>query len=356
MWQRLFTISTHDPDLRRRGRTIITIGLVFIAIIVLTLPIPFSRPNNRDSLFSLGLGLLIVLSTVWLARSGRIAPASWILVLMTIVATALPEFIRREASTVLFFLSFAIIIAGVVLQPWQIWPVTGLCLTIIAADAALLSPEVRALPTTGTIMLNATILVMMVGVISYICAQISRNAFALAQQAQQKAQDIAHELEWFNATLETQIENRTMELQEALASVEAQAAEKQKLLDEVAEQREQIRDMSVPVLPVSRHTLVMPLVGTLDSQRLSLLQDEALTAIERTRARTLLLDITGVPIVDSQVAQGLIGTIQAARLLGAEPVLIGIRPEVAQALVALGINLSGLRTASDLQSALRTTT
>jgi rsbT co-antagonist protein RsbR len=110
--------------------------------------------------------------------------------------------------------------------------------------------------------------------------------------------------------------------------------------------------MSVPVLPVNDTTLVMPLVGAMDTERLRLLQDQALRAIERTRAKTLILDITGVPIVDSQVAQGLIGVVQAARLLGTEVLLVGIRPEVAQAIVTLGLSLSELRTHNDLRGAL----
>ena len=96
----------------------------------------------------------------------------------------------------------------------------------------------------------------------------------------------------------------------------------------------------------------MPLVGALDTARLRLLQDQALRAIERVRTRTLILDITGVPLVDSQVAQGLMAVVQAARLLGAEVLLVGIRPEVAQAIVGLGVSLPGLRTYTALQSAL----
>jgi len=106
------------------------------------------------------------------------------------------------------------------------------------------------------------------------------------------------------------------------------------------------------VLPVTSSTLVMPLVGALDTARLRLLQDQALRAIERAPIRTLILDITGVPLVDSQVAQGLLMVVQAARLLGTEVLLVGIRPEVAQAIVGLGMSLPGLRAYNDLQSAL----
>jgi rsbT co-antagonist protein RsbR len=121
-------------------------------------------------------------------------------------------------------------------------------------------------------------------------------------------------------------------------------------LTQIEEQRAAIREMSVPVLPLTKTTLVMPLVGALDSARLHLLQDQALHAIEQTPTRHLLLDITGVPVVDSQVAQGLIKVILAARLLGTEVILVGIRPEVAQSLVGLGVDLSNVTTQSSLQS------
>ena len=110
-----------------------------------------------------------------------------------------------------------------------------------------------------------------------------------------------------------------------------------------------IRDMSVPVLPLLASTLVMPLVGALDSKRLALMQGQALHALERSSARQLILDITGVPVVDTQVAQGLIQLVQAAQLLGTRVSIVGIRPEVAQALVGLGISLSNIKVFSTLQ-------
>lgn len=152
--------------------------------------------------------------------------------------------------------------------------------------------------------------------------------------------------------LEQRVADRTAALEDALNEVQARAIEQERLLAENARQRETIRGLSVPVLPISTHTLVMPLVGELDSTRLTLVQDQALRALERSAARSLVLDITGVPIVDSEVAQGLLTVVQAARLLGAEVVLVGIRPEVAQALVALGLDLQGVRTSRDLQTVL----
>jgi rsbT co-antagonist protein RsbR len=160
------------------------------------------------------------------------------------------------------------------------------------------------------------------------------------------------ELEHARAGLAAEVADRTADLRVALGEMELRAAEQAQLLDELAQQREVIRDLSVPVLPVSMTTLVMPLVGALDSARLQLVQEQALRSIERSAARRLVLDITGVPLVDSQVAQGLLAVVHASRLLGAEAVLVGVRPEVAQTVVGLGLSLPGLRTYADLQTAM----
>jgi rsbT co-antagonist protein RsbR len=154
------------------------------------------------------------------------------------------------------------------------------------------------------------------------------------------------------ADLEQRVADRTAALADALNEVQTRAIEQEQLLAENTRQRETIHGLSVPVLPLSTHTLVMPLVGELDGARLRLIQEQALHALEHSSARYLVLDITGVPIVDSQVAQGLLAVVQAARLLGAEVMLVGIRPEVAQAIVGLGIDLQGVHTSSDLQTAL----
>ncbi|NTW02756.1 MAG: STAS domain-containing protein [Oscillochloris sp.] len=160
------------------------------------------------------------------------------------------------------------------------------------------------------------------------------------------------ELETLSRHLEATVRERTADLELALGNLEVRAAEQERLLEENSRQHAEIRELSVPVLPVSTTTLVMPLVGSLDGDRLLALQDRALEAIERSSARRLLLDITGVPLVDSYVAKGIISTLQAARLLGTEVALVGVRPEVAQSIVGLGIDLSGMRTYADLQSAL----
>ncbi len=138
-------------------------------------------------------------------------------------------------------------------------------------------------------------------------------------------------------------------LQVALTEVEARAAAQERLLAENEAQRVTIRELSAPVLPLSRTAILLPLIGALDSDRLRLAQEQVLNALHRSSVRLLVLDITGVLVVDTQVARGLIGLGQAARLLGADVALVGIRAEVAQTIVQLNLDLHGLQTFRDLE-------
>ncbi len=163
---------------------------------------------------------------------------------------------------------------------------------------------------------------------------------------------MAERVQQTQTDLERRVEGRTADLQTALTQLEDRSGAQARLLVEIEQQRDVIREMSVPVLPIADGTLVMPLIGALDTQRLQRVQEQALRSIETAGAQRLLLDITGVPVVDSQVAQGLIAVVQAARLLGAEVALVGIRPEVAQTIVGLGLDLEGVTTHRSLQAGL----
>jgi rsbT co-antagonist protein RsbR len=161
------------------------------------------------------------------------------------------------------------------------------------------------------------------------------------------------ELELARSGLEKEVHTRTSALQTAMDTLAQRSTEQAALLEEIQLQREAIRELSMPVLPITPTTLVMPLIGALDTARLQEMQSQALRAIEQTRADTLLLDITGILVVDTQVAQGILTVVSATRLMGADSILVGIRPEVAQTIVGLGLDLSSVRTYADLQTALR---
>lgn len=110
-----------------------------------------------------------------------------------------------------------------------------------------------------------------------------------------------------------------------------------------------IHELSTPVVPVYRGILVVPLVGAIDSRRSDEITRKVLDSIMQHRASSIIIDITGVPVVDTSVAQHLLHTTQAAALLGADVLLVGINPEIAQTMVQLGINLGNMVTLSDLE-------
>jgi anti-anti-sigma regulatory factor len=110
-----------------------------------------------------------------------------------------------------------------------------------------------------------------------------------------------------------------------------------------------IRELSTPVLRMRPGLLLLPIVGVIDTHRARQLTESLLQAIHHDRARVAVLDITGVPAVDSRVAQHLMQTVGAARLMGTEAIITGLAPDVALSLVSLGLDLGQLRTVGDLQ-------
>jgi rsbT co-antagonist protein RsbR len=121
----------------------------------------------------------------------------------------------------------------------------------------------------------------------------------------------------------------------------------------ILRQTDEISEISTPVIRVWDGILALPIIGTLDSARTQVVMENLLQQIVETGSSIAILDISGVPAVDSLVAQHLIKTVSATRLMGAECIISGIRPEIAQTVVHLGIDLSNITTKSTLASALK---
>ncbi len=134
----------------------------------------------------------------------------------------------------------------------------------------------------------------------------------------------------------------------AIADI-SERVDREKLL---ARQRDEILELSTPVMQVWDKVLALPIIGTLDSQRAGRLTENLLQKIGIDEAEWVILDISGVPTIDSQVAQNLLKTVQGARLMGADCILSGVRPETAQAMVHLGIDIGALRSRSTMRDAL----
>ena len=120
----------------------------------------------------------------------------------------------------------------------------------------------------------------------------------------------------------------------------------------IARQQEELLELSTPVIKLWEGVLAVPMIGTLDSNRTQLVMEALLQRIVETGSQLAIIDITGVPTVDTLVAQHLLKTVSAIRLMGADCIISGIRPQIAQTIVHLGIDLQGIATKSSLADAL----
>jgi rsbT co-antagonist protein RsbR len=166
----------------------------------------------------------------------------------------------------------------------------------------------------------------------------------------------AHGITWENWLIPVHAENGTVsgvigmsldvtETHKAKVELEARLAL-------IERQQEVIRNLETPVIQVWDHVVTLPMVGVVDSRRAASVMDDLLAAISRTQARFAILDLTGVDVVDTSTASHMLSIISAVRLLGAEGIITGIRPNVAQTVVSLGVDLSRVITLATLRDGL----
>jgi len=187
----------------------------------------------------------------------------------------------------------------------------------------------------------------------------SQAAIAMENaQLYAEAQRTSRELQRTNEGLELQVNQRTIELQQANERLQSELVERERAEREraalqeeiIVAQRARLKEMSTPLIPITDQIMIMPLIGTVDRARAEQVLESALRGVQRSRARIVILDITGMTHIDTAVAAMLVATTRALRLLGAQAVLTGLRPEFARLLVAENIELGALETRGTLQS------
>jgi anti-anti-sigma factor len=186
--------------------------------------------------------------------------------------------------------------------------------------------------------------------IGLIVLAIDRFSSAMSQMLHESA-NRQHELELLQASLEHTVAERTASLAMALHNVQQRETFLAQTLTDLQASQTLVRELSAPVIPVLAGVLVVPLVGSIDETRATGLAQHVLAQVEQQHAHTAIIDVTGVPLIDTHVAQTLLRTAAAIRLLGAQTFLVGVRPEVAQTIVSLGANLSAIPTFASLQEA-----
>ena len=319
------------------------------------------RQINLGLLGSMAVGSLLLLVAVLGTASNNVG---------AIASVAIPALLAG-ALTFAYWrgwelaLPVTVLIASVVV-PLTI-PLDGSFLpsTFIPAVLALVLTGVRAVLLSAVIVMGL-VLIRVGGAGNYalIATQIPYwlviGGMVLSRLARDTAERLAHanaQVAEALALAERQTlarDTQNIQLQETLAALAERAQAQETLLNENAAQRAALVAMSIPMLPVQLDVLVVPLVGAFDSTRLHLLELQLLAGITQHRSRAVLLDVTGVPVIDAAIARGLENIVHASRLLGTEIIIVGVRPEVAQTLISTNIAIAGTRTFRDLAAALHT--
>lgn len=330
----LVTIDHPDTNTARRGRLLAIILIAIIVMLLLLVPVGLVSPNPISSLTASLSSLILEIFTLWLVRSGRVTTAGWFFVFTSVVSTISTIAVGQTIAPLipLFFLILTVVTAGVILPPQHIWAVLAACLATCAIGLAVIpggarNPEMLMTAICAAIILAAT------AVISYLGANAIQKALDASEASARDASQARQMAEGQARDLATQTE----ELRRA----------EQRLQDLVA-------TLETPTVALAEGILLASLVGALDARRTSKLTQRLLQDVASQHVHLLVLDVAGVALIDTAVAQALSGIVQAVRLLGCEVVITGIAPNVALTLTHLGIDFSGIQTARSPQEVLTT--
>lgn len=348
----LTEVATPDPDTRRRGRILITICLgIIVVLLTVGLGLTLLQPSV-GRFINLGLALTVFSGATTLARKGFVTAGAYILILLSSAGALSGVFLNSTSPFNIFYLMIGVLLSSILLPPYQIWIVLGMLIAAVAGAVAMVPPTIRDAINLHLASAHLVVLLVTSAFIGFIGGLSLRSALREAESARRQLETTNQQLSEMNAALESRVTERTAALRQMVEEQRAMSSRLAESLQAQQQLNQMFMAVATPVIPVSDETLVIPLIGNFDDGRAHTLLTTALQALDERQARVLILDVTGVATVDTQVAGVLLQVARAARLMGAETILAGIRPELAQTLVSLGADLGNLRTAASLQTAL----
>jgi anti-anti-sigma regulatory factor len=362
MWNRvriwLDGLSLSDPIERRQGPMLqmILLGLSILSILALALSIISNNATDQAKTLMISgvmIGVILYPFCLALLRRGRFIYAVSLAVIGLLISETILLIPRGLNSSwlVIVVFSYPITLAGLLAGRRTLWVIVGLTIISFCGIGFLgnVAPALVGYDAPGA-MFTITTVVSAILIIGFLGLAFDRFGSAL-RDALHVSIEREQELELVRASQELVITERTAALQHALQDVEQREAHLSHTLAELRASQQVVQELSAPVIPVLAGVLVAPLIGALDADRAATLTNTLLHSVAQQHARYVVFDVTGVPIVDTHVAQVLIQTTNALRLLGAQVLLVGIRPEVAQTMVALNIDLGVAATYADLREA-----
>lgn len=304
---------------------------------------PIANPTTESLIVALtvyGIVLLGALAGLALLRRGsfQAAGATIVAVLIIVLILAMAAYGRQHTEYTLPGLVAPIVLAGLVIGRRALWIACGAAIVGVALTTlgTFYLPQwfgIIHMPDPGpfAFITGYTLVVVVISLF------LDRFGGAL-REALNQAHERECELETLRDSLEQIVAERTASLQQTI--------------EELRTSQETVRALSAPALPVLPGVLVLPLIGAFDTRRMEDLNRVVLNAVEQYRAKTVIFDVTGVPLLDTSTTQALLQTAAAARLLGAESWLVGLRAEVAQTMVMLGAELRPFRISASLADAI----
>lgn len=348
----LGAVSLSDPIEQKQA------GLVQIMLIglgagaLLSLPLSFlSGANPQWMLLTLAakvISAICMLGALVILRRGQFKLAVLIATFGLLLGISIVLLQTGLGASVVLALMIPITLAGLLAGRRALLIITGLSLASVAGVALFgtfgaqqaTTPAQPLLPTMLEIVVDFLVLLFVLDRFGASLQDVLAGSLKREQQ-----------LEQLRASLETKVSERTASLQEILQTVEQREARLAQTLEDLRRSQEAVRELSAPVIPVLDGVLVAPLIGNLDHERTQVLMENVLKALDHQQVQYVIFDATGMPTLDVQAAEGILQTAAAIRLLGAQTLLVGVRPDVAQTLVALHIDLGAVQTYADLHAA-----
>lgn len=342
----LLTVNSPDENIRRRGRNIIYIILgLLVLMLFIAVAWTIITPVSIIFVFATVLPTLTYFGMLVLVRRGYVDTAAVIIFMMQLTVSVYILTSSFEQPWSVMMLITPLLFASVSLRAWQIW------IAFIAIAIARVFINTQTSDTTTDILIFQIITFAVFTLMLFLGTRSLEQSLQQSDELRHVAEGSSNALAAANDNLEQAVNNRTADLQHALSDVRERELRLTQTLQELSASQELVRSLSAPIIPILPSVIVVPLAGILDGEQAQRLMQQVLERISAQRSRDLILDITGVPIMDSHVANVVIQIAQAVKLLGTRTLLVGVRPEVAQTLVALNIEFGDLEIFADLQDA-----
>jgi rsbT co-antagonist protein RsbR len=347
-----------DPVQLQQARTLQLFLLCTTAATSVGLPLPFLAPIGTLAALaiigSIALVVVACLVALWLLRHNQFYKSVfWTVMGITLfLAIMLVGTGLNSSGATLAGFSIPLAIGALLSGPRVLWvtfaaSLAGVLLTLLLEYKV---PQVIGFTRPNGDNRAGVVggYLIIAGLLSIILSRFSTTLYQAIADGRAR-QD---ELEGLRQGLEDTVAERTATLQTTLDELATRAAAQEQLLATTQAQRAVIQQLGVPIIPLGGGRLLVPLVGELDPERMDLITDRVVQAAVSGSARLLVLDITGVPFLDAATVAELSSVIHALRLVGAQAVLVGINPEVAQSLVASGMDVASLPVFATLEQAL----